>query len=233
MTGSHLSNGTNDEINGTSDFMGTGNGLMHHFNNTDGMFNGSGNPHVMFNGTHGGPPGMMGLLHEFIMGGDDNATRNHESNWKNGPPGNGWYHQIGNLFQDIFPGENVDNQNRSRPGPGMMMGWDMGLVDPHDNHSGHPNETDPASIWLHGGVQMMGGGNPMDPMEDHTWVNLTCPVNTGQPTFAAMGHGGMVTSGTWICRTLFDPQTGTNTTRSACIDASHDAWDTDTCGCRL
>jgi hypothetical protein len=94
-----------------------------------------------------------------------------------------------------------------------------------------------------GGSQggMMSGGCPPPPprdgpvelsflhhfASDMQFTNLTCNATAQEPA-CDDGHGR---NGTWVCRSLHSPVSGTVVSLTACIDPHHALVEADTCGC--
>ena len=82
-----------------------------------------------------------------------------------------------------------------------------------------------------GGFHPPGGPFPPFPFEKYIH-NITCPVADDQPKCQPPRPRFWqdVISGTWVCRTVYNPVTGEAKTNSACIDDKV-ALITDQCGC--
>ena len=74
-----------------------------------------------------------------------------------------------------------------------------------------------------------GGGGPRAP-PGVTFVNDTCAADTSTDSPCLVGPPSNQTSGSWVCRTLYDIVTGTSDTFSACVGLT-EFITTDVCGC--
>jgi hypothetical protein len=196
----------------------------------------------MINDTDGkSPTNELGLIHQMMLGGNESDSNSNDKLGPDGPPGkaSAFDHQMESIFHGMFadnykhPGGDSNHTIPGGHGPDVMMGWDMGLSLDTNQSSISSTSTDPTGVWLEAGVQMVGGGDPKDSMRDsNAFVKLHCPVNEDAPACASVdaGRGGAMNRGTWVCRTWTDPQTGTSSTRSTCVD-SHAAYEMDVCGC--
>ena len=99
----------------------------------------------------------------------------------------------------------------------------------------------------HGGGMGGGGegggmfGGPKRP-PSLNFTSIACTVDGSEPVCAIRPHhhdGGFdghnnsssIPTGTWVCRTMYDPLTGEADTFSACVNATSEALPTDSCGC--